>query len=75
MNHSSFLEMAERLGIRPALLYPVSTVAMVLGVKTSTIYDEIAAKRLKCMLPEGRRQGKLIAPEWVDEWIEAGVRS
>lgn len=74
MNHTSFSEMAGRLGIRPALLYSVKTVARVVGVEASTIYDEIAAGRLKCMLPEGRRQGKLIAPEWVEEWIEKGVR-
>ena len=73
MEHTKFADMAEKIGVKPALLYPVKTVARVLGVEPSTVYDEIAAGRMRYHLPDGRVQGKLIAPEWVDEWIEAGA--
>ena len=73
MEHSRYADMAATLGIAPALLYPVKTVARVLGVETSTVYDEIAAGRMRYHLPEGRTKGKLIAPDWVDEWVDAGV--
>lgn len=69
---ATFAEMAERLGIRPRLLYPVKTVAIVLGIPPSSIQDEIRAGRMRSFLPEGRKQGKLIRPEWVDQWIEEG---
>ncbi len=35
--------------------------------------DEMRAGRLKYFLPKGRRQGRLIAPEWFDQWLEAGI--
>lgn len=70
---TTFAEMAERKGIEQSLLYQVKTVAKVLGVKTSTIYDEMDAGRMRYHLPPGRRQGRMVRPEWVDEWIEEGT--
>lgn len=70
---TTFAEMAERIGIKPRLLYPVKTVAQVLGVEPSTIYDEISAGRMRYHLPEGRKQGRMVRPEWVDEWIKEGT--
>lgn len=69
----SFSQMLERLGIRPRIFYPVKTVAAVLGVPASTIVDEIHAGRMRYHLPQGRKQGRMIRPEWVDEWIEEGT--
>lgn len=69
--YPTFTEMVRELGIRPRLLYPVRLVSEVLGVKPSTLNDEIAAGRLRYHLPEGRKQGRLIRAEWVDEWLQA----
>lgn len=73
MHHTTFTEMAQQLGVRPRLLYPIKTVAQVLGVEPSTIYDEIAAGRMRYHLPEGRRQGRMVRAEWVDDWIKEGT--
>lgn len=70
---SGFSATAASLGIKPQLLYSVKTVAKVLGVKTSTIYDEMDAGRMRYHLPPGRKQGRMVAPEWVDEWIKEGI--
>ena len=73
MNYTAFADMAERIGIAPRLLYPVKTVAKVLGVEPSTINDEITAGRMKYHLPPGRKQGRMIRGEWVDEWLKEGT--
>lgn len=70
---ATFAEMAEELGIRRRLMYPVSIVARVVGVPASTIWDEMAAGRMRYVLPEGRSKGKMVRPEWVDQWIEEGT--
>ena len=73
MNTTAFAELAAHAGLKPKVLYKVGEVARVLGVKTSTLYDEMAAGRMRYHLPDGRKQGKLIRPEWVDEWLEDGT--
>lgn len=70
---TTFADMAAQLGLRPRLLYSIRNVADVLGVDVSTINDEITAGRMKYHLPPGRIKGKLIRPEWVDEWLEDGT--
>lgn len=70
----TFADVARERGIPMRQLYDVRTVAAVLGVPRKTLDGEIRAGRLRYHLPVGRRQGKLIRPEWVDEWIERGTR-
>lgn len=73
MDCTTFEQMAERLGVKPRLLYTVKTVAQVLGVEPSTINDEIKAGRMRYHLPPGRKQGRMIRGEWVDEWLKEGA--
>lgn len=70
---ATFSEMVERLGMKPRLLYPAKVVANVLGVPGTTVIEEMAAGRMKYHLPQGRKQGRMIRPEWVDEWLEEGT--
>lgn len=70
---SAFATMAKGLGICPKLLYTMKEVARVTGVPYNTIRDECDAGSLSHHLPEGRRNGRLFRPEWVDEWIEEGT--
>lgn len=69
----SFSDMVEAAGERKRPLYPVTVVANVLAIPVDTILAETRAGRLSYFLPDGRRQGKLISPEWVDEWIKEGT--
>lgn len=66
--------MAEMAGLCAKPLYTVMEVSRASGISKRTIYDEISAGRLTAFLPGGRRQGKLIAPEWFDEWFQSGIR-
>lgn len=70
---TTFAEMAESLKMRRKLMYTLQEVSTVLGVEYGTLRDECTAGRLKYHLPEGRKQGMLVRPEWVDEWIEEGT--
>lgn len=72
---TKFADAAEAAGIRRKMFYSVREVAQVCGVPQTTIRYEIRSGRMRCMLPEGRRQGRLIRPEWVDEWAEEGSRA
>lgn len=38
-----------------------------------SLMDECKAGRLRSQLPEGRKVGRMVRPEWVDEWIEEGT--
>lgn len=68
-----FIDMASRAGIDLKPLYYASEVSAASGIPVRTINDEMRAGRLKYFLPKGRRQGRLIAPEWFDQWLEAGI--
>ena len=69
----TFADFAASKGVGGKMFYTVAQVSDILGVPESTIRDEISAGRMKYHLPEGRKQGKLLRPEWVDEWIAGGV--
>ncbi|MBY4796764.1 helix-turn-helix domain-containing protein [Collinsella sp. AGMB00827] len=62
-----------RYGLPRKPLYSVTEISRVLGIKYATLNAEVNAGRLKSHLPAGRRQGRLVRPEWVDAWIEAGT--
>ena len=64
---STFTDMVDRAGL-------AREVSIATGVPYSTVRDERDCGRLKGFLPEGRKQGWLFKPEWVDEWIEGGTR-
>lgn len=69
----SFTEFVRSMGQTPKMFYSTREVAGFLGISQNTVLDEINEGRLKYHLPAGRKQGRLIKPEWVDEWIEAGT--
>lgn len=73
--NDTFAATAKELGIRPKLLYSMQEVAQITGVAYNTLRDECDAGRLEYHLPEGRRNGRLFRPEWVDEWIERGTHA
>lgn len=70
----TFTDMVDRAGLKQKGMYTMREVSIATGVPYSTIRDERDCGRLNGFLPEGRKQGWLFKPEWVDEWIEGGTR-
>lgn len=73
MSSPNFADLANRAGLKIKPLYYASEVSRASGIPVRTINDEMRAGRLKFFLPKGRKQGRLIAPEWFDQWLEAGI--
>lgn len=73
MESTTFTEFVRGTGATPRVFYPLRDVARMLGIPYQTLNEEALAGRLTYHLPEGRRQGKLLRPEWVDEWIADGT--
>lgn len=69
----SFQAMADELGLRRKLLYTLREVARATGVDYCVLREECIAGRLKSHLPEGRTRGRMVRPEWVDEWLKEGT--
>ena len=70
---STFSDMADRTGLAHKGMYTMREVSIATGVPYNTIRDERCCGRLKGFLPEGRKQGWLFKPVWVDEWIDGGT--
>ena len=64
--------MARAVGLREKGLYKVSEVSLATGVPVPTLHAEVRAGRLASFTPPGRKRGRLVAPEWVDEWMRSG---
>ncbi len=74
MEYMRFADVAQAQGLPLKLAYKVSEVSKVLGIAVSTLDEEIRAGRLHSFLPEGRRYGRLVRPEHVDQWLREGER-
>ena len=68
-----FLDAVSGSGIEPKAFYSVPEVSTALGIPESTLRRELSSGRLRSFLPSGRKRGRLVTPEWVDEWIERGT--
>lgn len=69
----TFQQMADELGIRHKLMYTLREASRVTGVPYDTLRIECKAGRLRSQLPEGRKVGRMVRPEWVEQWIEEGT--
>ena len=65
--------MAQEAGLMLKGMYTVREVAEASGVAYTTLCEETAAGRLRTFLPPGRQRGRLVKPEWFDEWFSKGV--
>lgn len=61
----TFQQMADELGIRHKLMYTLREASRVTGVPYDTLRIECKAGRLRSQLPEGRKVGRMVRPEWV----------
>ena len=70
---TEFAQMAREAGLRPKGMYTVREVAEASGVSYRTLCEEASANRLRTFVPQGRERGRLVKPEWFDEWFSGGV--
>lgn len=63
--------MAERLGIQPRIAYTLPLLSRITGTPYSTLAAAAHDGRLRSVLPEGRQRGRLVRPEWYEEWLGA----
>ena len=70
-----FAEMAETAGLPKKGMYTVREVSTATGVAYSTLCGEAANGRLRTFVPPGRSRGRLVRPEWFDEWWTEGARA
>lgn len=69
-----FQEWAEAAGLPRKPLYRVADVAKATGIARSSLYDEIKSGRLKATRPTESGTASYLTPEWVDEWLEEGMK-
>ena len=70
----TFQQMADELGIRHKLMYTLREASTGDGGgRYDTLRIECKAGRLRSQLPEGRKVGRMVRPEWVEQWIEEGT--
>ena len=66
-----FLECAEAQGLPVKTFYSLSECAKVTGIGYKTLLRETKEGRLKCKTLTENRPGRMVKPEWMDEWSEA----
>lgn len=71
MCREDFDAMAERLGIQPRIAYTLPLLSRITGTPYSTLAAAAHDGRLRSVLPEGRQRGRLVRPEWYEEWLGA----
>ncbi|WP_270207946.1 hypothetical protein [Eggerthella lenta] len=67
------LRMARIAGLPAKGAYTLREVARASGTSYTTLHEDAAAGRLKTFLPPGRTRGRLVKPEWFEDWWKEGV--
>lgn len=53
--------------------YKISEVAEASKVSKTTLSEDAKAGRIKTFLPPGRKRGRLVKPEWFEDWWKEGM--
>ncbi|MEG2934520.1 MAG: hypothetical protein RR842_13175 [Gordonibacter sp.] len=70
-----FAEMAAIAGLKPKGAYQLREIEQASGIAYTTISEDAAAGKIKTFLPPGRKRGRMIKPEWFDEWFGRGINA
>lgn len=68
-----FARKAQLVGLKPKGAYKLNEVALASGVPYESVCKDARENRLKTRLAPGRERGRLVEPEWFDEWWMEGV--
>lgn len=63
-----FARMAQTAGLRPKGAYSVKEVARASGLAYATLCDDAAMGIMRSKLTPGRVRGRMVEPEWFDEY-------
>lgn len=66
-------EMAEKAGMALKAAYTLREVSKASCIPYGTIAADARDGTLKTFLPPGRKRGRLVTPEWFDEYWERGT--
>lgn len=66
-------DMAAKVGIPVKAAYTLREVAEAANVPYSTLVEAVRDGRLTTFLPPGRTRGRLVKPEWFEDYWEKGV--
>lgn len=72
---SVLLQMVEIAGLPRKGAYSLREVSKASGAAYSTLADAAASGRLKTFLPPGCVRGRLVKPDWFDEWWTEGCNA
>lgn len=68
-----FARKAQLVGLRLKSAYNLKEVARASSVSYESVCKDARENRLKTRLAPGREKGKLVEPEWFDEWWKEGI--
>lgn len=68
-----FETLVEGSGVRKKAAYTLQEVSRVSGVKYGAIAAAAREGRIKTFLPPGCKRGRLVRPEWFDEYWNDGI--
>ncbi|TNU89008.1 DNA-binding protein [Eggerthella lenta] len=69
------LRMARIVGLPAKGAYTLREVARASGASYTTLYEDAVAGRLRTFLPPGRTRGRLVKPEWFEDWWKEGMEN
>lgn len=69
------LRMARIAGLPAKGAYTLREVARASGTSYTTLYEDAVAGRLQTFLPPGRTRGRLVKPEWFEDWWKEGMEN
>ena len=68
-----FARKAQLVGLTLKSAYKLNEVALASGVSYESVCKDARENRLKTRLAPGRERGRLVEPEWFDEWWKDGI--
>ncbi len=66
-------EMAAQAGLKEKAAYTLREVSAASCIPYGTLASDARSGALKTFLPPGRKRGRLVRPEWFDEYWERGT--
>lgn len=68
-----FAEAAAAAGLPAKMAYTVRECSKASGCSVSMLHEAVREGDLKSFTPPGRVRGRLVKPEWFDDWFERGT--
>lgn len=67
--------MMAEVGMPVKNAYRIGEVSRASGVPLTTLNEDAKAGTIKTFLPPGRKRGRLVKPEWFEDWWKEGMEN